>query len=165
MLVEPLLKCYQDRPQNSPVNTTPGRKIHFHGGLGLVHHESDVVHLLRQPGLTIYVQERVVGSIDKWLESCGEFKPAQAKIVLGDGVIHHPPYATLHKKPKQSRAQKPQEEAPRWVNPNESNSASVDPDSLAADGGLHPINTDGAGDDDDAVRRLVASISPDPDAG
>lgn len=71
--------------QNISVTTTPGRKVHFRGGKATVHDRRDMVHLLRDPRLTIQVNERWVEWVPKWMHDCGELKTPQAQIVLPAG--------------------------------------------------------------------------------
>ena len=66
------------------INTTPGRRVEFPGGMATIRDERDMVHLLRREDLIIEVGEWI-DFLPGWLNLCGWAAPPKAMLELPPG--------------------------------------------------------------------------------
>ncbi len=78
------------------IQTTPGRRLAFSGGVARITDARDMPYALRRDDLIIEVEPAYVDWVPDWLKACGEFFPAKAELRLPEGYSVGPaPQFTL----------------------------------------------------------------------
>lgn len=73
------------------VPVRPGLNLAFRSGYTEITDEESVRAVLRKPNVTLHLTPRYETHYRQFVDGCGEFEPARAKIALPDGLILTPP--------------------------------------------------------------------------
>jgi hypothetical protein len=89
-----LARAYLAPAKTISLPGAPGAPLNFSAGLCRIFDPRLVTIALRRPDVTVALDERYKSHLRQWLDACGEFQPARAKVSLPDGTVLHPPHYT-----------------------------------------------------------------------